>query len=146
MIDPDNPVVKRCAEGMAAEAAGRPAEAAALFLEAWELATDDYEACVAAHYLARHQSEPADLLHWNQLALDRAELVADDRVAGFFPSLHLNLGYALEQSGDRDGAGREYRKAAAMVERLPSGPYGDLVRDGVRRGLERVAEPGPPDT
>ncbi|TWE22654.1 hypothetical protein [Prauserella muralis] len=89
MLNPDNPVVRLCGEGMAAEAQGRPAEARTLFERAWQAATDDYEACVAAHYLARHQPTPEDTLHWNQVCLERA-----DRVAGFHASLHATLARA----------------------------------------------------
>lgn len=55
MTDPENVVVRLCAQGMQAEAEGRDAQARDLFLQAWEAAEDDYDACIAAHYLARHQ-------------------------------------------------------------------------------------------
>ncbi|MEZ4588144.1 MAG: hypothetical protein R2909_17335 [Gemmatimonadales bacterium] len=142
MIDPANPVVALCARGMEAESGGDRDLAARLFLEAWERAADDYEACIAAHYVARHQSEPAELLRWNQVALQRADRVGDDRVAGFYPSLQLNLGFALERSGDRMGARDAYLAAAARLERLPEDRYGEIVRDGVRRALARVRAAG----
>ena len=53
MMDPNNPVVQLCAQGMRAESEGRNTDARALFQQAWETATDDYGACVAAHYIAR---------------------------------------------------------------------------------------------
>ncbi|RGC68468.1 hypothetical protein C5N14_13190 [Micromonospora sp. MW-13] len=34
--------------------------------------TDDYDACVAAHYLARQQDDPEEILRWNQEALRHA--------------------------------------------------------------------------
>lgn len=142
MIDPENPVVALCTRGMAAERAGDAGLAARLFLEAWELAGDDYEACIAAHYVARHQDDPAELLRWNRVALERAARAEEGRVAGFYPSLHLNLGYALERSGDSDGARAAYLEAAGRLDRLPAGGYGDLVREGVRRALERSASAG----
>ena len=49
-IDPNNPVVKLCTEGIAAEMAGRVAEAAALYHQAWEARSDDYDACIVADY------------------------------------------------------------------------------------------------
>jgi hypothetical protein len=58
MIDPANRVVALCAEGMAIE--GSPADAMRLFEQAWALRTDDFEAAVAAHFVARHQPTPAD--------------------------------------------------------------------------------------
>jgi hypothetical protein len=50
-MNPDNPVVRLCAEGMNAEGEGRPDEAKRLFQQAWDESTDDFQACVAAHYL-----------------------------------------------------------------------------------------------
>ena len=49
-MDAENPVVKLCVEGMTAEGEGRMAEARALFRKAWDARSDEYEACVAAHY------------------------------------------------------------------------------------------------
>ena len=51
---PDNPVVALCAEGMAVE--GDREQARALFTRAWAIHRDDYEASIAAHFLARHQT------------------------------------------------------------------------------------------
>jgi len=73
MIDPTNPVVVLCAEGMAAD--GTPAEARRLFERAWAARRDDYDAAIAAHFLARHQPSAADTLHWNALAVRLAEAV-----------------------------------------------------------------------
>ncbi|MFI0785470.1 hypothetical protein ACH4Q6_07735 [Streptomyces lydicus] len=86
-VDPELPVVRLCVEGMQAEAEGRAEAALELFQRAWDTATDDYEACIAAHYLARHQKSPEDTLRWNQECLDRADRVGDERVRGFYPSL-----------------------------------------------------------
>jgi hypothetical protein len=137
-VDPDNPVVKLCAQGMDAEFAGRPVEARDLFVRAWESRTDDYEASIAAHFVARHQATPEETLRWNQEALARAEAVDDERVRGFYPSLYLNLGHSHEQLGEMDEARRFYALAAAAATSLPEGPYGATVRDGIARGQERV--------
>jgi len=138
-VDPNNPVVALCAEGMRAESAGRGAEAKELFERAWQAATDDYEACIAAHYLARHQETMEQTLHWNEVSLHRAELVGDDRVEGFLPSLYLNLGHCHEQLGDPERARAFYELAAGHLSAVPPGPYGDMLRDGVTRALERTA-------
>jgi len=140
-MDPDNPVVKLCAEGMQAEGENRPDDARELFEQAWALATDDYEACIAAHYVARHQRDAAAALHWNEVALRRAVAVADSRVAPFYPSLHLNLGRSLELAGDTVAACRHYVLAAERLDALPPSPYASLVRQGVAAGRARVCPP-----
>jgi tetratricopeptide (TPR) repeat protein len=139
-IDADNPVVHLCAEAMSAEAAGAPDKAKALFEQAWETASDDYERCIAAHYLARHQDGPEQTLHWNAECLRFADLVGDERVTGFYPSLYLNMGHSHEQLGDRAKAEECYHAAEAHFSALPDGPYGDMVRDGVARGLQRLRQ------
>lgn len=113
-MDLDNPVIKLCAEGTWAEFEGRIEEARALYMQAWEASTDDYEACVAAHYVARHQGRPEDTLHWNRESLARAEAVGDDRVRSFYPSLYLNMGHSYEVLGNRAEASRYYALAAEL--------------------------------
>jgi hypothetical protein len=53
-------VVLLCAKGMRAEAAGLVEPARRCFLRAWDALTDDFEACIAADYLAHHQDEPQE--------------------------------------------------------------------------------------
>ncbi len=113
-------------------------DAHALFIQAWEGSTDDYEACIAAHFLARHQGNPDDMLDWNQMALNKAEAVGDERVAGFYPSLYLNMGYSYEMLGNLEAASRYYELAASRSADLPPGPYSEVVRDAVARGRERI--------
>jgi tetratricopeptide (TPR) repeat protein len=139
MIDPNNPVVKLCAAGMRAEGEGRFEEARSLFNQAWEAKTDGFEACIAAHYVARHQASPQDTLRWNQEALAWAEAVGDERVRDFFPSLYLNLGYSYEQLGDKEEARRCYDLAAERAGSLPEDRYGGIVRNAIecRIGLRK---------
>lgn len=137
-MDPNNPVVKLCTAGMEAEGAGRMADAATLFAQAWETARDDYEACIAAHYVARHQPDADRTLHWNQVALDRARQVRDGRAAAFLPSLYLNLGRAFETMDDLTAARACYTQAQTHLVALPGDGYSNWVRAGVTRALART--------
>ncbi len=137
-MDPENPVVRLCVQGMQAEAEGRAEAARALFRQAWDARGDDYEACVAAHFLARHPDTPEDELRWNREALERADAVGDDRIRDFYPSLYLNLAYSHETAGDLAEARRLYALAEERLDDLPAGPYGDHVRGGVARGRART--------
>lgn len=69
-MDTNNPVVKLCMDGMAAEAKSKFDDARQLFEQAWSISQDDYDACMAAHFLARHQDTPQAVLKWNQLSQD----------------------------------------------------------------------------
>ena len=114
MIDIDNPVVKLCLEGTQAEFQGRIDDARALYRQAWDISQDDYEGCIAAHYLARYQESIEEALRWNQEALRRANAVASERVQSFYPSLYLNLGHSYEMVGNQTEAQRYYDLAAGL--------------------------------
>ena len=137
-MDPDNPIVKLCVAGMRAEGQGRLDEARELFAQAWAARRDDFEACIAAHYVARHQDSPEETLRWNEEALRLAETVGDERVQGFFASLYLNLGHAHETLGQAADARRFYDLAAAQLDAVPEGRYGEVVRSGIENGRRRL--------
>ncbi len=111
--------------------------ASRLFLDAWGQSTDDFERCVAAHYVARHQKSPEEALVWNQRSLDDARAISDERVSGFFPSLYLNMGKAYEDMAKREEAYRFYAMALEVLGSLPDNEYGRTVRGAVERALER---------
>lgn len=113
-MDVNNPVIKLCARGTQAEFEGRHQDAHSQYKKAWELAQNDYEACIAAHYLARFQETPEARLHWNLVALEHAQAVSDKSADEFYPSLYLNLGYSYEQVGNADMAQYFYEEAAAL--------------------------------
>lgn len=138
MIDPANPIIMLCAAGIQAEGRHDYTAALGLYTQAWDLRTDDYEASIAAHYLARQQETLADSLRWNQAALDHALLAPVEMVAGFLPSLYLNLGWSHEVLEDAAAARACYAEGAARLAALPASPYADTVRDGLTRGLERT--------
>ncbi|SHN35071.1 hypothetical protein [Cryptosporangium aurantiacum] len=138
-MDPQNPVVHLCSEGMLAEADGRTADARTHYEQAYHVAADDYEACIAAHYLARQQSTPEDSLRWNEECLRRAELVGDDRVRAFYPSLHGNIAHAYQQLGREDRAYEHYVLASSRIGDLPPDEYGDAVRQAIADGLRTTA-------
>jgi hypothetical protein len=111
---PDSTSIQLCIASTRAEFAGRMDEARALAVQAWQAANDDFEACVAAHYVARYQDEPQAALDWNQEALARARAAGDERVRNFYPSLYVNLGRAHELHGDQAEARRYYQLAADL--------------------------------
>jgi hypothetical protein len=127
-----NPVVRLCADGMA----GDPSA----FLRAWEARVDDFDACIAAHYLARVQPDAQAAFEWNARAIEHARLTDPALVRTFMPSLHLNLGRSYEDIGDAARAAAEYRRAESCLDALDDDGYGALVRRGVASGLERTED------
>jgi hypothetical protein len=96
--------------GTRAEFERRLDEARSLFAQAWDAAANDYEASMAAHYVAHLESDPAAALGWHLEALRRARL--DPHTAEFLPSLYVSLGGAYERVGDAEAARRYFDLAA----------------------------------
>ncbi len=114
-LNVENPVVRLCIQGTQAEFTRDLEKAKQLYREAWDLAQDDFEACVAAHYVARFQENPQDRLRWNTIALKKGQAVGVERVQSFFPSLYLNMGQSYELLGNLANAKRYYDLAADLV-------------------------------
>jgi hypothetical protein len=130
-FDPDNPVVALCAAGMAVE--GTPEEAKKLFEQAWGKRSNDFDAAIAAHYLARHQPTAADKLRWDALAVEHAERVHDDRAREMFPSLYLNLADSLMAAGRIDDARNAAQRASMHIDSLPHDGYREFLSLGIER-------------
>ena len=144
-LDPTNPVVALCAAGMAV--GGDAAAASECFARAWAARRDDFEAAVAAHYMARQQPAPAERLTWDARAVDHAEAalaVGDARVRGLLASLYLNLGDALLVASRPGEARAAAERAEAALDALPDGGYrafvaGAVARLRARAGVELLA-------
>lgn len=129
---------------------GEREEATAHLLRLWGQlgpAGDPLHRCALAHHLADLQDEPRDEVRWDLAALQAADQVSDARaaaagvespVAGFYPSLHLNLGEAYRKLGDTAAARRHLERGLAAVDALPAGGYGEMIRRGLASLAERV--------
>ncbi len=121
---PNNSIVKRCLQGMNMEAKGNAEEAGKLFLQAWNEATNDFEKFLAAHYVARHQTNVPDKLKWLQTALESALKVSDAAVMGVFPSLYVTIAQCHEDLGDVDSATKNRELALSFTEKIAdNGPF-----------------------
>lgn len=123
-------------------------------------AGDAFHRCTLAHYLADLHVDAAESLVWDVRALDAADALADERlkrhhdghrVAGFFPSLHLNLADDLRRLGAFDAAAEHIHAAEQRSGALADDGYGDTVRTaiaGVRQAIDdrdtarRASAPG----
>ena len=139
-FDPNNNVVKLCAQGMDMEGKGKPEEGATLFRQAWNEAANDFEKFTAAHYTARHQKTINDKLQWDETALEFALKMDDDAVKATFPSLYLNIAKCYEDLNDLDNAKRNYAMAISFANCLPDNGYGNMVKGGIMKGIERVTK------
>jgi hypothetical protein len=117
---------------------GDAAAASALFTQGWESRRDDYEASIAAHFVARHQPTAADTLHWNRIAVEHAESVPDDRARPLLASLYLNLADSLLDLGYVADASAAADRGIAALEFLPAGGYRELTSRGLQGLLSRI--------
>lgn len=111
-MDLGKTTVNLCVLGTQAEFERRFSDARSLYAEAWNCATDDYEKCIAAHYVAHLESDADEALKCNLLALAHAELAEPALISGFLPSLYVNLGHSYELTGDAVQSIHYYELAA----------------------------------
>jgi len=108
---------------------------------------DPFHRCTLAHYLADLCDDAAESLMWDVRALDAADALTDQRasqhhaslrVAGFYPSLYLNLADNLRRLGAFRAAAGYVEEAERHTSALPDGAYGDTIRaalEDVRRAV-----------
>lgn len=139
-FSPTNPVVRRCLQGLQAEAAGRADDARANFHGAWQDATDDQERFLAAWHVARLEGDPGARLAWLTQALQLAAALADPSVMAAFPPLHARMAECHEQVGALDAAER-HRALAQDTTRPPEdpGPFYHGTRAALEPGALLVA-------
>lgn len=142
-FDPNNKIVQLCAKGMELEGQAQPEEAAKVFDEAWRMATTDLEKFTAAHYVARHQKNISDKLTWDETALQHALNMTDASMKAALPSLYLNVGKGYEDLKDWHNAQRNYQAALSCAGFLPDDGYGNMIRTGIRNGLDRIISLAP---
>jgi len=124
-------------------------------------AGDAFHRCTLAHYLADLHEDPAVALIWDIRALDAADTLTDERaqqhhaslqVAGFYPSLYLNIADNLRRLGAFQAAAEHIDDAERHTDALPDGPYGDTIRTAIndvahainrRDTTRRDTTPGP---
>lgn len=102
---------------------------------------DALHRCTLAHYLADLYDDPARALMWDVRALDAADALTDERaqahhasleVAGFYPSLHLNIADNLRRLGAFDAASEHIGAAHRYASDLPDDAYGNGIRSALR--------------
>lgn len=137
-FDPDNTVVKLCADGMEFEGQGNHEKAHQNFVQAWEAANDNSEKFIAAHYLARHQKNVVDKLYWDEVALQMALEIQDETIFPQLPSLYLNIGKCYEDMKNFPKANENYLLAESFTSYLPDDGYGNMIKAGIQNGIARI--------
>jgi hypothetical protein len=141
MSGADDAMMDRLARAQALAVQGHREEARALYAALYAEALgsgDPYWACVAAHFLAHMQGTAEAQRDWHLRALAAADAVGDERILGFYPSLHANLAEVYLRLNDPAQACAHLAQARA-AERLPPGtgdPSVALLIERVTQALD----------
>lgn len=104
------------------------------------VAGDPFYRCTLAHYLADLYEDPAEALIWDVRALDAADGLTDERaqqqdasfhVAGFYPSLFLNIADNLRRLGAFEAAAEHISNAEQRTSALSDDAYGNIIRTAI---------------
>ncbi|MDT4925976.1 MAG: hypothetical protein QOG01_3689 [Pseudonocardiales bacterium] len=97
--------------------------------------------------MADVQDDVHEELLWDLRVLEAADLITDERVAqagvtspvaGFYPSLHLNLGECYRKLGEVDRAREHLNLGRDSVTALGDHDYGLMIKGGLDRLGERL--------
>ncbi|MEU6564965.1 hypothetical protein [Nocardia nova] len=109
---------------------------------------DAFHRCTLAHFLADLQPDPAQALVWDIRALDAAEALTDARVrdhhddlriAGFHPSLRLNIADNFRRLGSFDAAADQLEAARQQLGALSDDAYGRGIRQAIDDSADMIA-------
>jgi hypothetical protein len=144
-----DPTLIRIGEAVQLNHQGEREAARVLFTAIWDEIGgeqgDPLHVCTLAHGMADAQDDVRQELVWDLRALEAAELLTDARVAeagvplrvaGLYPSLHLNLSECYRKLDDLDRAREHLHQAQATIDALGDDEYGQLIRDGLTRQVE----------
>lgn len=148
---PADPIMEAIGRAVMTGQNGDKAAARATLLELWSeigVVGDPLHRCTLAHSMADLYEDAAQALAWDVRALDAADAATDERVqahhaglqiAGFYPSLHLNLADDYRRLGSFAAAEAHLDEADKSASHLPEGPYGDLILSGIKGVAAAIA-------
>lgn len=147
-----DPVPAEITAAVEAGRAGDPEAARTQLAAIWQRLGehgDPFHRCTLAHYAADVQDDPHEELRWDERALAAAGEVTDERVqahdaslriAGFYPSLHLNLADVHRRLGHDADARRQLELARQRIDALADDGYGRMIRSAIERCGQRLEQ------
>jgi hypothetical protein len=145
-------VMRRVGEGIALREQGQQEAARDLLAEVWiaigAASGDPFYRVAVAHSMADTQSDVEQELLWDLRALAAAAELTEERaarggivgtVAGFQPSLHLNVADCYRRLGKPDIARQHLDKGNAALCALGNDGYATMISGGLQRLAQRLA-------
>lgn len=145
-----DPTMEAIGQAVTEGRAGDVASARRRLLDLWSaigVTGDPLHRCTLAHHLADLHADPAQALVWDVRALDAADAVTQQRVqehdarlhiAGFYPSLHLNLADDHRRLASFEAMRPTHRSGCPARPEPPQGAYGDLLRVAIEQVAEAI--------
>ena len=134
-MDENNSIIKLVNEGMKMEMQNKIDLAQNLFIQAWDESSNDWEKCIAAHFVSRHQNNHEDTLKWNMESLNRANKVLEDKIKNYYPSLYLSVGISYENLGNYIEAKKYYNLAFEKIPDLSTDKNNEEYNKGIRESI-----------
>jgi rifampin ADP-ribosylating transferase len=146
-FNPQNNVVRLCMRSIDIAEKGEPEEAGKLCIQAWDEATNDFEKFIAAHFVARHQTNSSDKLKWFETALQLALKINTNAVKSALHSLYANIAKCYEDLNDPNNAKKNDELSNSFKNKIwDEGPFyhgtradlgiGDLLIAGYRSNYD----------
>lgn len=143
-MDENNRIVKLVNEGMQMEKVDKFDRAQELYTQAWNESSNDWEKCIAAHFVPRNITDLQEKLNWNLVAVNLANKVNNDEVKGYYPSLYVNVGLCYEKLLNYSEAKNYYNLASDKISDLPvnheSEKYNEGIKQTIRESISRLEE------
>lgn len=102
-----------------------------IFIEAWNVASNNHEKCIAAHFVARNQDNPEETLRWNMEALNKADKVQKEEMKAYYPSLYLCIGISYESLKNYTEAKKYYDLAFENIPDLSQDKDNEIYNKGI---------------
>lgn len=142
------PTMDEVMAAVAVTQSGDHSEGRRQLLRLWNepgLINSPQQRCIVAHFLADTEKDVTAELAWDLLALESAtgEREGDGNpllpiLAGFLPSLHLNVGDAYRRAGDHGRAWTHVKAGLRWAEALPDDGYARMIKTGLDRLQARL--------
>lgn len=137
---PGNPAVKRCIQGMALEEKGEHTEAAKLFIQAWNDATNDFERFIVAYHIARLQKDIHEKLKWFEKSLALALKINDNTVNSAYHVLYSNIAQCYKELNDSANEKKNQELATSFKDKVfDTGPFFHGTKADLKAGDLLVA-------
>jgi rifampin ADP-ribosylating transferase len=139
-FSPANHIVQLCLQSMVSEEKGNSDEAAELALKAWNEAGNNFEKFLAAHFMARYQTDINKKLEWFEKAFAFATGSTNIAAKSALSTIYSNIAQCYRQLGDPEHAKKYEMLATASKDKIiDGGPFYHGTKASLKVGDSLIA-------